>query len=337
MAPTSNRGSNRSIGHILRPAIAIALWAAVCLAAAFYGNWLGYGGRAFAATLAAFAILLAGELWLAAPALQETLVRMTGPQGGAIVALWPVAAYAIYAMGTGTATWSHLGIAVAYTLVPIGLAAAAHSGGAGAWQDYAAMVAIFLPFKLGWLSGLFPYPHGQLGYVLPMLLAINVTLATFLLVRRMAGVGYSIGWGLGWLGWILLCFGLIAAIDIPLGLRIHFVRFDLHAALWRGFPQTLATILIFTAWPEEFLFRGLLQNCLGKTFRSENVGWVMASIVFGLSHIHNGPFPNWRYVLLATVAGLFYGLAWRKTRSMFPGAVVHGLVDAVWHLLFPTL
>ena len=66
-------------------------------------------------------------------------------------------------------------------------------------------------------------------------------------------------------------------------------------------------------------------------------GWIVASIIFGLSHIDHGVFPNWRYVLLATVAGIFYGLAWRRTKSMFPAAVVHTLVDTTWHLLFQTL
>jgi membrane protease YdiL (CAAX protease family) len=322
---------------MLRPATAIMLWAAVCLAGAFYGKYEGLRGHAFFATLAALAILLAGEIWLAAPAVQDGLLRAAGPQGGAIMALWPMVAYAIYATGTGTAAWWRFGEAVAYLLVPVALAAAAHGAAAGAWQDYASMVAIFLPLKLGWLRGLFPYPHGELGYVLPMMLAINVALAAFLFVRCMPGVGYSIGWHPKWIALIAICFAASAAIDIPLGMRIHFVRFDLHAAQWRQFPLTFIGILIFTAWPEEFLFRGLLQNALNKTLGGETSGWIVASIIFGLSHIHNGPFPNWRYVLLATIAGLFYGLAWRKSRSMFPGAVMHGLVDAVWHLLFPTL
>ena len=99
----------------------------------------------------------------------------------------------------------------------------------------------------------------------------------------------------------------------------------------------LVGTFIFTAWPEEFLFRGLLQNSLQKTLRSESGGWILASMVFGFSHIANGVFPNWRYVLLATVADVFYGLAWRKTGSIFPSAIVHTLVDVTWHLLFRTL
>jgi len=132
-------------------------------------------------------------------------------------------------------------------------------------------------------------------------------------------------------------FVAIAAIDVPLGIAIHFVKFDPGAAHWRTLPLALVGILAFTAWPEEFLFRGLLQNLLRKSLHSENAGWIAASVLFGLSHILHGRFPNWRYVLLATLAGLFYGFTWRKTGSIFPAAIVHTLVDSIWFLLFRTL
>jgi membrane protease YdiL (CAAX protease family) len=95
--------------------------------------------------------------------------------------------------------------------------------------------------------------------------------------------------------------------------------------------------LLFTAWPEEFLFRGLLQNTLSRAMKSDNGGWILASILFGASHLPNNGFPNWRYALLATIAGLFYGRAWRKTGSLLPAALVHMLVDATWHFLFRTV
>ena len=62
-----------------------------------------------------------------------------------------------------------------------------------------------------------------------------------------------------------------------------------------------------------------------------------SSVLFGFSHITNGGFPNWRYAILATIAGLFYGWTWRKTGSIFASALVHALVDALWHFLFRTL
>lgn len=60
-----------------------------------------------------------------------------------------------------------------------------------------------------------------------------------------------------------------------------------------------------SATPEEFLFRGLLQNLLSRMLTSDAYGWICASVLFGFSHITNYHFPNWRYVLLASIAALF--------------------------------
>lgn len=326
-----------SKNHAMRPWLAVGLWAALCLVAAFYGNWRGFGARPFAMTMVAFDILLAGEVCLASPDIREPLVRAVGPQGGPMVALWPLGAYVLYAAGTGSMSWTRMLIAAAYVLIPLALAASAHAAKPGAWQDYAAMLAIALPVRLGWLHRLFPSPEFRLGYILPILLAINVGLAAFVFVRRMDGIGYSIGWSVSWGVAVVLCFAAIAAIDIPLGTAIHFVRYDPAHADWRALPLDFLSIFVFTGWPEEFLFRGLLQNALRKSLSSETGGLIVASIIFGLSHIDRGHFPNWRYVLLATVAGVFYGTAWRRTQSLFPAAIVHTMVDATWHLLFPTL
>lgn len=141
--------------RMMRPALALGLWGALCLAASFYGNWSGYGARPFAITLATFAVLLAGEIWLAAPAIAKGLTRTSGPQGGVLVGLWPLAAWALYAFGTRNVTAARLAIAMAYTLVPVLLAASAHKVKPGACQDYLAMGAIFLPYKMGWLNRLF--------------------------------------------------------------------------------------------------------------------------------------------------------------------------------------
>ena len=96
-------------------------------------------------------------------------------------------------------------------------------------------------------------------------------------------------------------------------------------------------ILFFTAWPEEFLFRGLLQNLLSRASNSELAGLWSASILFGFSHITNMGFPNWRYVVLASIAGFLYGWTWRKTGSIFASSLVHAAVNITWHFFFRTL
>jgi membrane protease YdiL (CAAX protease family) len=60
----------------------------------------------------------------------------------------------------------------------------------------------------------------------------------------------------------------------------------------------------------------------------------VAALVFGAAHLDNGGFPNLRYALLATLAGVFYGRAFRQGGSLMPAALVHTLVDSVWVALF---
>src|SRR5258708_14639110 len=133
-----------------------------------------------------------------------------------------------------------------------------------------------------WLS-----PGGAFGQAAAMLLAICVALATFLLVRQFEGVGYNIVWGRGAILSVLLHFGLISVIVIPLGTALHFIRFDPTQAHCKSLPSDAISIFLLTAWPEELVFRGLLQNSLSLTFSSDTPGWFTASMIFCLAHIPN--------------------------------------------------
>ena len=168
--------------------VALALWATAVIGAALYGTWHGYGGRAFAVTLGVLAFLLASQLLLASGHIAEQLARRAGSHGGVLLAVVPFLAYLIYAFGTNAFTWRRVAIAAAYTLTPVLLVLLRVESKPGAWTDYLAMLAIFLPLKLRWLNVLWPYPVAEIGYVATMLLAINVALAAFLLVRRAKGV-----------------------------------------------------------------------------------------------------------------------------------------------------
>lgn len=317
---------------------AFGLWAAAVAGAAVYGAWQGYTGPAFAITLCTLAFFLAVQLSLAAGNLGERLARLAGPQRGVLISVVPFLAYLIYLAGTNSFAWWRAGLAAAYTLAPVVIALAAGSAKPGAWPDYIALLAIFLPIKLRWLNGLWAYPSPRFGYILTMLLAISVALATFLFVRQFDGVGYHIVWDRDAALVVLLHFGLLAVILIPLGSALHFIRFDPAQANWKSLPFDAASIFLLTAWPEELLFRGLLQNSLSRTLSNQNAAWLAASVIFGLAHItNNGVFPNWRYVILAVIAGMFYGRTWRKTNSIFPAAIVHALVDITWHVAFRTL
>jgi uncharacterized protein len=315
----------------------LGIWAALCLAAALYGSWLGYGGRAFAATLTAFAFFFLVMLLFAARGVSDSLSRRFSIGGGFLLGASAFLVYLIYVLGTNTFALGRAAVVAGLVLLPLLLTASAKKQTPGAWQDFLTLAGVWTAVKFLSSHWLWPYPGGKLAYVFTVLFCVNVALASFVLLRRADGIGYSIGWGKSWSLYILGSFIVFGCIAIPLGEGIHFIQFAPRWGTWGSLPALSLAILLFTAWPEEFLFRGLLQNMLARASKNELAGWWTASVLFGFSHITNGGFPNWRYVILASIAGFFYGWTWRKTGSIFASALVHAGVDVTWHFLFRTL
>ena len=317
-----------------------ALWAIVVAAAAFLGLRAGFSGRQFADALGVAAALFAFELFLALPGVQNAVLASFGNRGGILAPIVPLFAVLVYSWGVAGG-WPWMLIGAAYAVIPALLLASSRGKAPGTWEDYAALVVLWLPVEFRWMYRLFPYP-APLTHTLTILMALSVGVAAFVLLRQLPGVGYVLEWRRGFafhFGFNFLVFSIIA---IPLGLKIGFLHWKPALPAIRaislsgpiGVVLSAVGILLFTAWPEEFLFRGLLQNLLSKSFGSEWAGLIVASVIFGFSHILHAPFPNWKYVLLATIAGFFYGRAWMKTGSLVPGVLIHAAVDTLWHILF---
>jgi membrane protease YdiL (CAAX protease family) len=130
-------------------------------------------------------------------------------------------------------------------------------------------------------------------------------------------------------------FGFFALIGIPLGIAIGFIApvFDLPAL--RSIPVLAGSIFLFTALPEEILFRGIIQHSIESRLKNRTASAVIAALVFGSAHLNNGaPVPNYRYFLLASVAGVFYGIAWRRHKNVLTSSITHTLVNTSWRLFF---
>jgi hypothetical protein len=197
------------------------------------------------------------------------------------------------------------------------------------WQDVLVLAAVAVPVEFHWIDAAFPHP-GLTS--LSKLLLVDSALYSFLVVRRME-VGYDFcpkpGDFLIGLRELLL----FAPIVIGLGVALHSIT--PHGGLPSAASALSAVVitLFFVAIPEELFFRGLLQNLLESRIGRAGALWVSAAI-FGLSHF-NKPLPfNWRYVLLATIAGIFYGRAWRFRRRLLASATTHTCVDVLWSLWF---
>jgi CAAX protease family protein len=317
-------------------ATAIAIWAIIVIAAAFAGNRLGFSGPRFGIALGVAALLFAFELFLAAPQVLSSARALVGERGGALAVFVPVFAVLIYSLGV-TRDWIYLLAGVAYAIVPALLLASSSARPPGTWQDYAAAIFIWLavwplpPFRL--FNHVFSFPP-PLTHTLSILMALSTGVAAYVVLRKMDGIGYAVEWRRGLLWNVTFNFAVFAAIAIPLGMKIGFLTYDPALIHSRSHWAAAIGILFFTAWPEEFLFRGILQNLFSRTFKNQWAGLAAASIVFGFSHILHAPRPNWHYVFLAMIAGFFYGRAWMKSGSLVPGTIVHFLVDTFWHVLF---
>jgi len=312
---------------------AAAVWAAVVVFAAILGIRLGYTSARFGVALLVASALFAFELFLAAPSVLGKVQELFGGRAGTIAPLVLIAILVYSFCVTGD--WRLGLIGAAYAVLPALLLARSAGRPPGTWEDYAAALLIWLPVEFRWMYRIFPYPQ-ELTHTLTILMALGTGVAAFVVLRRLDDVGYAVEWRRGF-GWnVAVHFIVFVCIAVPLGIKIGFLTFDptlarLHALSALG---VAAGITLFTAWPEEFLFRGILQNLLSRSLKNRWASLAVASAIFGLSHIFHSPYPNWKYVLLATVAGLFYGHAWMKTGSLLPGALVHALVDISWHVVF---
>ena len=95
-----------------------------------------------------------------------------------------------------------------------------------------------------------------------------------------------------------------------------------------------ALIFVFTALPEELFFRGWVQNLLEPRV-GRRKALAIASVLFGLSHFNKrAAHFNRRYVLLAAIAGIFYGRAWREHRRVAASTITHATVDWIWGFWF---
>jgi membrane protease YdiL (CAAX protease family) len=257
-----------------------------------------------------------------------------------VIPLALMAPYLIYALGTRTFSSHALLKLAAYLLAPVALLLPdrmhrAEQSRAAGWRDFAALLALGFPISAHWLAGIWTWPF-ELYFFQP-LTAVCVGSYSFMVVRNLDDVGYKLtlrkaDWTDGLANFV--AFSLLAA---PLGYALHFIHFRPQSVTLTGFAGRLLGIYLTIAIPEELLFRGILQNLLVRSIRHGPKGLpglLIASLVFGASHLHHAPVPNWRYGIMASMAGIFYGNAYRTRHRLSAPALTHALVDTAWHFWF---
>lgn len=279
----------------------------------------------------AFLLEIAMYVATGTPAVRERLERFQW------LPLWMtlsvVPPYLVYALGTGRFSAINLIVIVAlagtvsywYILLPKRLLV-----------DLLLLAFLAAIYLLKVFQDLYPSPMprmyaGELG----KLMWIRLGMLAVLSLRQMGGIGFGFlprkeDWRVGFRFYIYFL-----PAGIALALLLNFLRPEPAPITWKLAGLALATFvgsLWVLAAMEEIFFRGLLQQILTRKMGGAVQGLIAASVVFGLVHLPYRDFPNWRFALLAGLAGLFYGAAFQKARSVRASMVTHALVVTTWRV-----
>jgi uncharacterized protein len=127
--------------------------------------------------------------------------------------------------------------------------------------------------------------------------------------------------------WFLLFVPVALAVGIPIGFaKLRTLPPD-AARVVLAVVGTFLGHYIFVALREELVFRGLLQS---------RAGILATSLLFGAVHLPFGQFPNWRFAVVAAIAGWFYGRSYLATGSIRSAMITHALTNVMARVFLTT-
>ncbi len=312
-------------------------WAVVILGGLVYAGYRDVPSRIAAPVIAAFLWEASFYLVPGFAGVRAAMERRWSPR---VLALGLIAAsavpYCAYTLPLGLFEWRGLALLLS-------LAAAASlcylclpRNGFTDTVFLAFMAAVVLS---GCFSSIYPVPAPRLRLeILGQMMWIRTGVLAALWFRRAEGIGFGFipsiaEWKIG-----LRHYLYFLPVGLPLALAIGFVRFrHLPYEWWITAGVALGTflgMLWVVALSEEFFFRGLMQQWLCGALGNRTAGLIVASIAFGLVHLPFRSFPNWRFALIAAVAGLFYGRAYSQAGGIRAAMITHALVNTTTRVFF---
>jgi membrane protease YdiL (CAAX protease family) len=288
------------------------------------------------------ALLLAAIFSLLADRVQ-TALRSVLHRRPALVFLTPPALTGVFVLASIAAgQWNaELALIVlVYTFLP---AFCAYLQGPGPASrptalDFATILLLWLPLEFPAGAAHLIAKHAQ-GFLHSVAygIAILLGLVLFLGFRAFPGMKYNPPRERRDLVLALVGYAITAPVLMLIGIWIGFIP-PSHLPTASAGNMTLAAAIIFaaTALPEEILFRAMIQNLLMQRFGKSTRTLIVASVIFGAAHLDNGPqpLPNWRYFILATIAGYAYGKVFERSRTVLSSTLFHCMVDWTKHFFF---
>jgi hypothetical protein len=252
-----------------------------------------------------------------------------------------LAIYVLYGLGPGRLRVPESLVIPAYLGFPILFATlAARRGERPNRYDLLAVAFLYLPIEMAALARAWrpAYPGvPSPSHPFSQLLGMNLALFCYMAVRPLQGIGFT--FRLRWRDVVqaLIAFAWFFPLALLFGTMTGFVPFEPHLPVPALIIPVVLGITFMVALPEEVLFRGLTQNLLQRAAWngwSRIAAFVLASVIFGFSHLNNHPTFDWRYITIASVAGIAYGTVYNRTGKVTAAAITHALIDIVWRLCF---
>ncbi len=198
----------------------------------------------------------------------------------------------------------------------------------GNWRDFVVLAVLGIVFEFRLFEQAWPQHLGSFN----RLTLLDTGIYGFLAIRQLTNVGFNFVPRLQDVKTGLRELAFYAPIAIPLGLGLGFLHFHRYLPSPWKFALSWVSIFAFIAVLEETYFRGWVQNLLERRI-GRRQSLLLTAVLFGLSHFNKGAtYFNWRYVLLAMLAGIFYGRAWREGHRLVASAITHASVDTIWLL-----
>jgi len=319
------------------PAV-LVVWTAACIAAYFYSKQQNIPASLLYAVVPAFLVELAFYL---APGFERVRKQFELIGGKAVraslLAASAVTPYLIESLRTHTFSLRSFAV----LLIAVAIASFWYARNqTGVLSDllFMAVMALVYMSKLFAQVYVRPGPHVPAIDILGKLMWIRVGLMALLSIRGMKDARFGFlpspsEWrtGVEHYFYFLPVGGLAAYL-------LRAVQFRPMPVVWWKFPfiavGTFLAILWVVALAEEFFFRGFLQQLIAHGTRNEALGVLTTSMAFGLAHLPFRGFPNWKWVIVTFVLGLFCGLAFAKAHSVRASMVTHALVVTTWRVLF---
>ena len=219
---------------------------------------------------------------------------------------------------------------------------------------YLAVVAWLLVVGFSRIANISTEPWRSVAVLGVKLVVFVVVPAAILMAMGSYKIAELIPFSLDWRAlrpalWMSLAVLLMQSF---LGRGLHDIR-EAHLPLWLlsvATPLSFAWLIVEVGVVEEFFFRVLLQERLAAMLRSPWGGLVVAALFFGLVHATGfylrtaatqealGAHPSLLMavgysIVLTSLAGLFLGVLWMRTKNFAVLVIVHAAGDLLPNLV----